>query len=211
MPFEVEIIKALQSARNGFFDFFFDVYSYLGSLWIVAIACLLIFFLYSKKLGTLLAISEGFAYLTSFLIKHIVKRPRPFVNNVDIVNIGLEKGYSFPSGHLTATIGIAVFVLFICFSVFKNRGKIVSTILVVFYVLLMVLDRMYLGVHYLTDTLAGIAVGGLWASLLLLLFPLFSKLWDKTFGKLKQKASVEATNTNAEEKQVGGDTKQKAE
>ena len=187
MHFEVEIIKALQSIRNSVFDYLFDAYAALGTVWIVIIVGLLVFFLYDKKIAVLFGLCEGAAALTSLVIKHVVKRPRPFVSNSDIVNIGLEKGYSFPSGHLTSSIVIAVFVLFLCFHVFKRRGKIVSAVLIALYLLLMILDRMYLGVHYLTDTLAGIAVGGIWAAVALMFLPEFSNLWNMIFGKFAKK------------------------
>lgn len=187
MGFEIAIIKALQSVRNNFFDAFFNIFSYFGSVWAVLVIALLIFFLYNKKVGVAFALTEGVAYLSCWVLKHLIKRPRPFVASTAIVNIGGESGFSFPSGHLTATIVIAVFLFYIAFHVFKKRGKIVSSVFIVLYVLLMVLDRMYLGVHYITDTAGGIVLGGVWCAVALLALPPCGRVFDRCFANIKAK------------------------
>ena len=187
MAFEVEIIRGLQSIRNDFFDAFFNLFSYLGSVWAVAVVALLIFFLYNKKVGVAFAITEGVAYLSCWLMKNLIKRPRPFVAVENILDIGGESGFSFPSGHLTATIVIAIFLFYIAFHIFKKRGKIISSVCIVLYVLLMVVDRMYLGVHYITDTIGGIVLGSIWCAVALLALPPLGRLFDKHYAKIRAK------------------------
>ena len=187
MGFEVNIIKSLQSIRSDFWDAFFNVYAYLGSVWAVLVLFLMFFFLYNKKVGVAFLITEGLAYFSCWLLKNIIQRPRPFVSNFDIANIGGESGFSMPSGHLTATIVIAIFLFYIVFASFKKKGRIFYSIAISVFVLVMIIDRMYLGVHYLTDTVAGIALGGIWCAVALLALPPLGKFWDNFYFKLKQK------------------------
>ena len=207
MPFEIELIKGLQSGRNDFFDVFFSGYAYLASVWAVILISILIFFLYNKKVGFAYAITEGFAFLTTFVLKKIIQRPRPFVAASSILNLGHESGYSFPSGHLTCAIVTAIFLFYIAHRSFNKKWKIILTdVCAVLFILLMMLDRMYLGVHYLTDTLAGIAVGGIWCAVALVVLPPLGRVWDKLWAKIVQKHKERKQQKNQakeESKEVG--------
>jgi undecaprenyl-diphosphatase len=103
------------------------------------------------------AISAG---LTE-IIKHLVKRPRPFLQNVHITPIYRPGNYSFPSGHssssfATATaLSIAYPKWYVILPAYLWAGSTAYS-------------RMYLGVHYPTDVAAGAGLGA--ASALPLLF-----------------------------------------
>lgn len=206
MPFEVEIIEGLQSIRSDFFDGFFVAYAYLASVFAIAAVFLFIFFVYDKKTGLAYLITTGFAIFSMWLIKKIVQRPRPFVSNVSIVNIGKETGFSMPSGHLTCAIVIAIFLMYIAFRTFKKKGKIVCSIFIPLYVVLMVVDRMYLGVHYLTDTLAGIGLGACWCGLALVALPPLGRLLDKWIDRIKQKRMEKKTTPRTKPLKVREDS-----
>ena len=194
MSFEVSIIKALQSLRNNFFDVFFTSYAFLATIWSVLILSALCFFLVNKKIGTAFLITEGCALLTTFVLKRIVKRVRPFVAHPEIINLGNEKSYSLPSGHLTFAIVITIFLFYISFRYYKTRGRIVIGVFATLFSLLMMIDRMYLGVHYLTDTVAGIAVGGVWCAISFVVLPpignWFDGVWSKVVARHKQKKEL---------------------
>jgi membrane-associated phospholipid phosphatase len=103
------------------------------------------------------AISAG---LTE-IIKHLVKRPRPFLQNVHITPIYRPGNYSFPSGHssssfATATaLSIAYPKWYVILPAYLWAGSTAYS-------------RMYLGVHYPTDVAVGAGLGA--ASALPLLF-----------------------------------------
>lgn len=187
MAFEVEIIKALQSGRNDFFDVFFRSYAYIATIWAALILAALCFFFVNKKIGIAFIATEGFAALTTYVLKHIIKRARPFVSHPDILNLGNETGYSLPSGHLTFAIVITIFLFYIAFRYFKTKGRVTVGVLASLFSVLMIVDRMYLGVHYLSDTLAGVAVGAVWCAIALVTFPVVGKWFDEIWAKVVKK------------------------
>ena len=88
------------------------------------------------------------------LIKVIIKRIRPSIHP-----LVLETGYSFPSGHTMAT---TVFYSFILFFVWKSHLpktlKIIITIPCIIMILSVLISRVYLGVHYISDVTAGLTL-----------------------------------------------------
>ena len=107
---------------------------------------------------------------TTFLIKIIVDRPRPLDAAV------LEDTASFPSGH--ATVAIA-FYGFLAYLLWRNTTNIrprrtslwlekYRELIIVAGAALAILigfSRLYLGVHFLTDVLAGYLIGLLWLAI----------------------------------------------
>lgn len=86
-------------------------------------------------------------------VKAIVARPRPPVTHLEHVT-----GTSFPSGHATesAAFWIAVALL-------AGRRRRVAIALAALVVCAVSVSRVYLGVHYPTDVVAGVLLGGAWA------------------------------------------------
>ena len=176
MEFEIEIIKLLQSGRNGFLDVFFQVITWLGSVYMAALVFLLLIIL-RRKYYLWFAGAFVSAYGVAFLLKHTVKRIRPYIASSAIECIGqLENGYSFPSGHSVVITCIAIFIGFLLFKHFKKAWQkalvVVCSTLIVFVI---VLSRLYLGVHYLTDTLAGVGIGAIFTTLTLIVWHFYKK------------------------------------
>ena len=139
----------------------FKFFSFFGSEIFIIILCLLVLFLFKKKSR---GIGFTFILLLSTLfnqgLKLIVGRERP-----DINQLVTESSYSFPSGHtmiITTIVGLFIFYLW---NNKKGRHtkKIVITIILTIIAFLVMLSRIYLGVHYFSDI-----IGGITASLLLL-------------------------------------------
>lgn len=159
MEFELKLIEILQAgATYGWIKFFGMVTMLGGFLGIVLGAVLL--WRRSKGLAIWLIITFALASLVNLLLKMIVARERPFEVSDKIMNLGGEDGYSFPSGHsLTAGI-IATFLMYgLVTSKQKRDAKLLGGVTICLYPLLIALSRMVLGVHYLTDTIAGIILG----------------------------------------------------
>lgn len=95
--------------------------------------------------------------LSVFVFKHIFQSPRP---------IGLElyqiEGYGFPSVH--ATLATTFYGLLAYWSVreIKNNYRYLVVLFFVLLILSISASRIYLGVHYFSDILAGTIVGAIW-------------------------------------------------
>lgn len=93
-------------------------------------------------------------------LKGAVHRPRP--PDADLFLRGTS--WSFPSGHaMGALIGCGMLgYLLIVYAVTTRRARWAVVVAAALVVLAVGLSRLYLGVHYLSDVLAGYAAGTLW-------------------------------------------------
>lgn len=132
--------------------------TYLGNWQSIVIICLLLL-AYDKTripygvLGSTVAIADT---LMNKGLKQLFERTRP----EDIVPLIEQGGYSFPSGHSVTSMAFYGMLLFLVQSRMEDRKK--AKVLSVVLILLIALigpSRIYLGVHYPTDVLAGWAEG----------------------------------------------------
>jgi len=98
------------------------------------------------------------AVLAGMYSKDLLDRPRPSWSQ-PLVDIG---NTSYPSGH-ALTAGIVATVLILLTVVFSARGPIRYGLITLWCVIgfLIVIDRLLLGVHYLSDVVAGTLLGSL--------------------------------------------------
>lgn len=99
------------------------------------------------------------AMLLNQALKFIVQRPRPDVA-LRLVDIG---GYSFPSGHSMAAMAFFGLLIWMIWRSVKDpcrRALLCAALGII--IALVGFSRIYLGVHYLTDVLAGFAISFLW-------------------------------------------------
>lgn len=93
-------------------------------------------------------------------LKHIFQRARPAGADVFLTS----STYSLPSTHAVSAVtafGMIAYVL--CEVVFHEREqRAIVTIVAVLTILAMAASRLYLGVHYLSDVVAGLLVGATW-------------------------------------------------
>jgi membrane-associated phospholipid phosphatase len=132
----------------------------LGSSWFAAIVCggILLWLVWQRRFNTAVAIGGIFfvAKLLETGLKLTFERARPSV----VPHLQDAGGYSFPSGHtMTAVItyGLLAAVLV---SQLGGRARYVPPVIAAVIVLAVGFSRIYLGVHYLTDVLAGTLVAG---------------------------------------------------
>lgn len=132
--------------------------TYLGNWQSVTIVCLLLL-AYDKTripfgvLGATVAITDS---LLNKGLKMLFERARPD----DILPLIEQGGYSFPSGHAVTSMAFYGMLLFLVQTRREDRKK--ANMLSLVLLLLIVLigpSRIYLGVHYPTDVLAGWAEG----------------------------------------------------
>ena len=106
----------------------------------------------TKKNALYIATSTATTYLLNLAIKQLVKRPRPFLTDPNLVPVYRPREYSFPSGH-TSSVFSAVTALSRAYPKWYVIAPSFLWASSVGY------SRMYLGVHYPTDVGAGAILG----------------------------------------------------
>lgn len=123
-----------------------------GIFWIVLTAILLVV-PKTRKVGCMSALALiGALIVDNLILKNWVARIRPY-EVVEGLNrlIEAQKDYSFPSGHTGSSFASAV----VCFLELPKKYGIPILILAI----LIACSRLYLGVHYPTDVIAGVIIG----------------------------------------------------
>jgi membrane-associated phospholipid phosphatase len=101
------------------------------------------------------------AQILTDLLKITFQRSRPSVPWLTIA-----RGYSFPSGHTLVSLAIYGILAYLVFRTTKQGiGKYVLGIGLLFVPILIGISRIYLGVHYPSDVLAGWAVAMGWCGI----------------------------------------------
>jgi undecaprenyl-diphosphatase len=148
--YDYEIFSAARSVQNPVLDAVMLVITNIATLYIgVPVIAVLIYFSRQRKilwdLGTALVIG----IIIVWLLKVLIARPRP----EDILNISFwasAEFTSFPSDH-AATAFLMFGVIGHYLRNWKNRLYLLAILIGV--------SRIYLGVHYPTDVLAGAFIG----------------------------------------------------
>jgi membrane-associated phospholipid phosphatase len=109
-----------------------------------------------KEKGIQTGIAFALTIGETYLIKELVKRPRPYITYPDLKNQTTEGSFSFPSGHTSSTFSIAT-------SLSLNYPKWYVIAPAYLWAGATGYSRMYLNVHYPTDVLTGAALGSLTA------------------------------------------------
>jgi membrane-associated phospholipid phosphatase len=159
-------------AANLWLTGFLGTITELGSIYLVVMVAVIVgVILFLRKnwwrlLALFLAVGIGQAVLN--ILKFAYQRPRPKTEMFVFSS-------SFPSGHVFSATVIYGFCIYLTFRFTNNATVkwIVSTLLALL-ILLIGISRIYLGVHWLSDALAGYVTGLAW-----LLFCIF---FAKTVG-----------------------------
>jgi undecaprenyl-diphosphatase len=163
VDFDHTVIRAVQSQEAPYITSIMKFFTEIGSPKIVVILCLfIIFFLYKvlhhrMELLLFIGVVVGSPIL-NLLLKEIFQRARPDLHV--LIEIG---GYSFPSGHAMnafTVYGILTFLLWR--HIFNKSGRTLLLIVSSFFIIMIGVSRIYLGVHYPSDIIGGYFASGFW-------------------------------------------------
>lgn len=167
-PFDLSVTHAAQTYQPSWLNILANIFSWLGQPEvIVPVVIVVAGWLFYKKQSirdlTLILIMAG--NLLTLIIKDFVQRPRP---SPDLVNVLAHKtDFGFPSGHALAAVLTAGAI----WIVFRHRrwGWLHPALIV--YALAIGWSRLYLGVHWFSDVLAGYIIGLIWLMIILIILP----------------------------------------
>lgn len=142
-----------------------------GIFWIV-LTLLLLIFKRTRRLGVHCAASMLLTLLVvNLCIKPLAARTRPYelIQGLEIL-VSRPHDYSFPSGHAANSLTCA-------WTIFRLAPKKYGVPALVLAVLI-ALSRLYVGVHFPTDVLAGAAIGILMSEIALRALRRPMRAWD---------------------------------
>ncbi|MBT2691021.1 phosphatase PAP2 family protein [Bacillus sp. ISL-47] len=168
--FDEQVINYVQAFISPRLTELMQVITFLGSVkWLafaVIIGAVLLFIFKKRSLALFMVISSGVGALFNILLKWIFKRERP-----DIKPLIEEQGFSFPSGH---SMGSFIFYGSLAYMIVhlakRRRWKAAWVLLLSFFIIAIGLSRIYLGVHFPSDVIAGFAAGGVWLTIMIIGF-----------------------------------------
>ena len=160
--FDRAVLLWIHSAFPGWLEEPMRIVTALGYYWVVLPLLAVVVFLFYRRgwrlSAVLLSVSTAGSIMLTTVLKAVFERARP-----ELFDSGYHASYySFPSGHATVAVGFyGMLTLILAYRLrgFARWAVLLSGVLVV---LLIGFSRLYLGVHYPTDVLAGYLAALLW-------------------------------------------------
>jgi membrane-associated phospholipid phosphatase len=177
LAFDETVLRAINGFSSPVLDAVFIFVTNMGGFVFasLATASLAGFFAYKSKRYAALFLTAvvGGAALISFTLKLMFERARPDLWQ----QLVIEQSFSFPSGHATASAALALGLSVI---LWDTKWRAPALWLAGIYIIAVGFSRLYLGVHYPTDILAGWLMSLAWIMVVTKLFQL--QLYRKRGG-----------------------------
>ena len=156
--FDDPIREWVYSIRNPVLTEVLKVITYMGNWQTITLLCIVLLLFRKTRLRYGVPVSAGAIFVTIFnrIIKLIFKRPRP----EESLHLIEEGGYSFTSGHSITSMVVFGLLIYLVRKYVRNRkaANILTAALAVPWIFIG-LSRIYMGVHFPSDVLAGWALG----------------------------------------------------
>ena len=149
--FDEHAFKVLKNLESPGLTTFFKTITLLASAPVLIFFCLLIFiFIKKRTYFYLVGLNLINTVILNTALKVLFRRERPIESIIE------ESGYSFPSGHSMASLAFYGFLIYLLYkSSIQKKLKILLITILGIIIMLIGTSRIYLGVHYLSDVLAG--------------------------------------------------------
>jgi undecaprenyl-diphosphatase len=140
-----------------------------------AVAAWLVWWQRLPRLAAFVVVTMAGSSLLNALVKLAVDRARPVLDD-PVAHAG---GMSFPSGHAQSAMVAASVLLLVFLPLLRGAWRWVAVAAAVTYVLTIGFARVTLGVHYVSDVLAGYALGAAWVAAMVAAF----NAWRRERGR----------------------------
>jgi membrane-associated phospholipid phosphatase len=173
-------------ATDPFTDVFHAI-TWTGNFVTLLIVTVIAFVVLWRRRERTDAVFVAFAFLGGQVLSNGMKlgfrRERPFFADP----LATESTFSFPSGH--ALVSLAVYgalALLLARRISSHRRRVLLLAGTAIWVAAIGFSRLYLGVHFLSDVLAGFAAGAAWLALLYVALELRSRYTSRYLASTKQ-------------------------
>lgn len=158
---DTAIMVAIRGIHTPLFDQAMMGTTFLGDPTVLLLLCLAVaVWLYKRhrrSQANTLAIAAVGSLILQYVLKQLFTRERPDLWE-QFINL---RDYSFPSGHAVMSLVIYGMLGYLLAIHFPHRQKLITTVTVLL-VFAIGFSRVYLGVHWPTDVIAGYAAGAMW-------------------------------------------------
>ena len=145
------VYNFLISFKNDSLTNFFRFITKFSNVAFLVIFVLIVLLILRNKDAVFVIFNLIFLRLLNYVIKIIIKIDRP--NILRLIKIG---EYSFPSGHAMISMGVYGYLIYLIYKKIKNPYiKYLGIIILSLLIILIGISRIYLGVHYFSDVVAG--------------------------------------------------------
>lgn len=130
-----------------------------------------------------LAVATFGADATNILTNSLVARPRPHGGQIGVTLANLGQ-HSYPSGHVSHTVGLYGFLFFLCLLAERAQPRwrpwlIAVQVICAYFVLLVGVSRVLEGQHWPSDVAAGYLDGALWVLIGIALYHVLAERWPR--------------------------------
>jgi membrane-associated phospholipid phosphatase len=158
---DTAVLLALRAHQSSALDSVAQAFSMLGAEGLTVLFVVTLIVLgWQRRYGAAVSLMlvVGGAQLLNDVLKLAFHRTRPSI----VVTAVPGQVWSFPSGHAMVSLAFFGFLAYLGWRLFNGRWRVVWVCAMSLLVLLIGLSRLYLGVHYLTDVVAGYIAGFIW-------------------------------------------------
>ena len=159
----VDLIQGIQLIQSPGLTAFVRAFTALGTELLYIPVLLLLFWCVDEKKGARLGFIIILSAFVNGFFKELLGQPRPFALEPS-VGLAFEPSYGIPSGHAQLSLCFALTLAIWAGGSGpgrRGRGKTTIRLGAALFILGIAFTRLYLGVHFPTDILAGWLLGGL--------------------------------------------------
>lgn len=167
----LDLILRLQEMRFGAMDFLAEFLDFAGEELVYIAVIGLIYWAFNKSFGLKMYFALITIVVLTLFFKDALGRPRPYDVSDAVMPLFEDIGNGIPSGHTGMTVMVFGYLAY-------HIRKLWVTVLVVFYIMLQGFGRMYAGVHFPQDVIAGLILGAVTLAVYIPLTDPIGKWWQ---------------------------------